>query len=89
MFDAEFNIDTIIDKLPLERLCFVGIITLIDPPRPEVPEVIVYVSIIANNYIVGVTDLPYLVNAKKQACVWWWLQETILRQLRPLHDGLI
>jgi sodium/potassium-transporting ATPase subunit alpha len=38
MFDSEFNIDTVIDKLPLESLCFVGIITLIDPPRPEVPE---------------------------------------------------
>jgi sodium/potassium-transporting ATPase subunit alpha len=41
MFDSEFNIDTVIDKLPLESLCFVGIITLIDPPRPEVPEVVV------------------------------------------------
>lgn len=41
MFDSEFNIDTVIDNLPLESLCFVGIITLIDPPRPEVPEVVV------------------------------------------------
>ncbi len=40
MLDPEFNIDTVVDKLPLESLCFVGIITLIDPPRPEVPEVV-------------------------------------------------
>lgn len=41
MLDPEFSIDTVIDKLPLEDLCFVGIITLMDPPKPEVPEVIV------------------------------------------------
>jgi len=33
--DYEFNLDQL--NFPVEKLCFVGLISLIDPPRPSVP----------------------------------------------------
>ena len=39
-FPKGFNFDTEKVNFPIDGLCFVGLMSLIDPPRPNVPEAV-------------------------------------------------
>lgn len=39
-FPPNFKFDTDEPNFPLENLCFLGLISMIDPPRPGVPEAV-------------------------------------------------